>query len=188
MSIALSFLGWILIALLALLVAAMLMPVRLELSLHKDVVWRGTAAVRPFGRFGPRIVLRRGKAANKTGKSDRKPGKKRAWRRRLKLRGMQVATAFLRLVSDILRKTRIATARLDVQFGLGDPAETGQVYGFLAPVIHGLHAMKTVSVTARPVFDRACLSGKAELDLSLVPAALLAPAARFGWTMLRPTR
>ncbi|NNJ67327.1 MAG: DUF2953 domain-containing protein [Boseongicola sp.] len=186
MSIAISVLLWGLGLCLGAVLLVIAMPVRLEIDVQKGTRWRFRAALRPFGRFGPRLPL-----SGRKGKTDKPPEKrrKRNARRRLgKMRIDRLAQAGAKLVGDILRCVRIETATLQMRFGLGDPAETGEVFGYMAPVIYGAGVGQKLSFDVEPVFDRAVLEGQAKLDLSLVPAALLGPLFRFGWTVFGPVR
>ena len=170
---------------LAVLVVAMALPLRLELRLVKEDTWSVSGALRPFGRFGPRIPLSRDRKKAKTAP---KPRRKRAPRDLFSRKSQRVAGATVRLLADILHRVRLETARLEMRFGIGDPAETGQVYGLLAPLIYGTASAPRTHVRIEPVFDRAVLSGRAELDMSLIPGTLLAPVIRFGWSAFGPER
>ena len=186
MSVAISALLWLLGICLGVLVLVVVMPLRLELAVHKQAHWQFRAALRPFGRFGPRIPLSGRKA--KADKPAKKKGAGHAPRRVGKLRIDLAARAGAQFVRDVLKRVRIETAHLQMRFGLGDPAETGQVFGYLAPVIYGTSAGHQLSLEVEPVFDRVALEGEAELDCFLVPAALVGPLFRFGWAIFGPDR
>ncbi|MFQ6548471.1 hypothetical protein AADZ90_010960 [Aestuariibius sp. 2305UL40-4] len=159
------------------LALAMVMPLRLEVSLQKEVEWRYDASLRPFGRYGPRIDLR-----SRT-KADPKKSEKPAAKPEKRTFGAQrIIPAGLRFIEDLLQHIRIRRASLDARFSLGDPGETGQAFGLLAPLIYGMSASPIVRFDIEPVFDdRPALSGRAEVDLSVVPASLVGPAVRFWW-------
>ncbi|WP_370399732.1 DUF2953 domain-containing protein [Sulfitobacter sp. JB4-11] len=177
MSAIMSVLAWVLIGALAVILMALAFPLRLEVSLRKKDVWKYSGAVRPFGRIGPRIALTgRTKKPAKSGKPTDAKVRKRSHD------PMRLLRAAVRLVLDILQRVRIDTARLDMQVGLGDPAETGQAYGMLAPLIYGSAAMPRVHIHVEPIFDRAISRGGADLNLSVVPFTLIKPLLRFGWS------
>ncbi|MFY0312449.1 DUF2953 domain-containing protein [Leisingera sp. D0M16] len=169
----------LLAALFALIVLVLVSPLRIELVLRKEAGLAFTAALRPLGGFGPRIRL---SGRRKTPPAGKKPGRKRPFDAR------RLVPAAARLAAVILRRIRIRTLILDAKFGSGDPAETGQLYGMLAPLVYGSLPARRLQVSVKPVFDRAVLSGRAELDVSLVPAALIVPAVRFGWDAFGPVR
>ena len=186
MGLALALVVLVLCLFLAVLVLFAAMPLRLELEVHKSEAWRFRAAVRPFGRYGPRIAL-----SGRSQKPDRRDEKQRDASpkpKKRKLRAKGLARAVMRLIGDVLRRIRIDTARLKMRFGLGDPAETGQVFGYLAPLIYGTTPGQAIWLEVEPVFDQAVLEGEAELDLSVVPATLLGPLFRFGWFAFGPVR
>ncbi|WP_299649238.1 DUF2953 domain-containing protein [uncultured Tateyamaria sp.] len=183
MSLALMVLVVVLVGMLVFLIVAMLMPLRIELVLTKHEAWRYKAACRAFGRFGPRISLSGHKA------QAQEPQTSQSARR---LRGrtnlLRVIRAGARFGVDILHRAKFDAARLDMQFGTGDPAETGHIFGMLTPVIYGTVASSRLCLTVEPDFDQAILRGRVDLDLSVVPARLLLPAARFGWSVFGPKR
>ena len=177
---------WGLIVVLALLLLALAMPLRLELLLSKQEAVQFTAALRPFGRFGPRISLSdRGRKKPKAKAKPDRPTKKRGtW----KINPKRVVRASVRLVMDLVGLVRLEAASFDLRFGLGDPAETGQVFGQMTPLIYGTSGMPRVHVDVQPAFDRALLEGRVALDMSLVPLRILPPFARFGWAAFGPGR
>ena len=185
MTIVVTILIWVLAAGLGLFVLAMVTPLRIELMLTREDAVHGLVALRPFGRLGPRVALsgrKKRQAAPKVALKKRAKG--RVWQRN----PQRIARAAIRLVTEILGRVHVDAASLDMRFGLGDPGETGQAFGLMTPLIYGTSAMQKVDVKIEPVFDRAVLTGHVALDLSLIPAALLAPFLRFGWTAFGPNR
>ena len=77
---------------------------------------------------------------------------------------------------------------LDASFGCADPADTGEIFGLMTPFIYGTSGLSGVDMRLEPVFGEVGLRGRASLDLSFVPIALLPPAARFGWAVFGPFR
>ncbi|UWQ27139.1 DUF2953 domain-containing protein (plasmid) [Leisingera aquaemixtae] len=169
----------LLAALLGLTVLVLVLPLRIELVLRKEAGLSFSAALRPFGGIGPRIRL---SGRRKPPETAQEPGRKRRYDPR------RLAPAAGRLAAAVLRRIRIRALVLDAKFGLGDPAETGQLYGMLAPLVYGTLPARRLQVAVQPVFDRAELSGRAELDVTVVPAALIVPAVRFGWDAFGPVR
>ena len=99
-----------------------------------------------------------------------------------------MARAALRALVDILRAVHLDAAILNLRFGFGDPAETGEFYGQMTPLIHGLAGCSRWHVRVEPVFGDVVFAGRAQLDFSCVPARILWPVARFGWTAFGPAR
>ncbi|MCK8462455.1 DUF2953 domain-containing protein [Aliiroseovarius sp. S1339] len=89
---------------------------------------------------------------------------------------------------DIWDRVRVDAATLDLRFGLDDPAETGQAFGQMTPLIYGTSAAPRVHINVDPAFDRAILKGRVALDLSFVPFMLVPPFIRFGWSAFWPDR
>ncbi|AHD03731.1 hypothetical protein [Leisingera methylohalidivorans] len=58
----------------------------------------------------------------------------------------------------------------------------------LTPLVYGMSCTRKLRVNLQPTFDRAVLTGRAELDASWVPAAFIVPADRFGWAAFGPVR
>ena len=95
-----------------------------------------------------------------------------------------------RLVGGVLRQIRLERLHVTARFGLGDPAETGQLFGMLAPVAYAPQWLgsKAVSVVLTPVFEARCLSGAAEGALAVTPIRLLPPGLVFVWRVFGPGR
>ncbi|MBT8409568.1 MAG: DUF2953 domain-containing protein [Alphaproteobacteria bacterium] len=194
MSSVLLALMWLVLGLLALVLAVLAAPLRIELSLHKSVRWRYTVALRFFGGIGPRLVLagetRKPAPAEPAPapKEEKKPARKRKRRRRRRraINVRRIVSETPALIGGLLRCIHVRSARLRARFGLGDPAETGQIYGLLCPAISNAAALPRTELAIEPVFDAACLTGEAALELSVRPLTLFGPAARFGWRVFGP--
>ena len=142
MSVVLALLGWILVAVIGLIVLFAVLPLHLELLLTKEEAVRFSAALRPFGRFGPRIALsgRKKSAAKEEPKEPQAREKKSSRRKALAKNPRQIAGAAVRLVTDLIGCVEIRSASIDGRFGLGDPAETGQVFGLMSPLLYAAPA------------------------------------------------
>lgn len=186
MSVVLFLVTGLLVAGSLLFLLAVVLPVRLELQLVKEEALQFQAVLRLFGRFGPRIKLR--KNPDSVRKKPKAPRKRRFRTGKALRRPQRVAQAAFHLAIDILHRIHIDAASLDLRFGFGDPAETGQAFGMLAPFIYGPSPSPKMSLHVQPVFDTAVLRGRAEMTLKLVPAALLIPSVRFGWAAFGPKR
>ncbi len=161
-------------------------PLRLEVMLQKDEVWNLAAALRPFGRYGPQIPLRR--SQKKLKEPEVKVKKPSAMTRAARREPTRVASAALQFLRDVVRCVRIEEVRCHARFGCEDPADTGQVFGLLAPVLYGTAHARRLDLRIEPAFSGAVLSGRAEVALSLIPARLLPPVIRFGWIAFGPVR
>jgi len=97
-------------------------------------------------------------------------------------------SAILGLVKGLIRRLDVEDIRVDAEFGSGDPAETGQIYGLLAPLTFSTHQIQNLSLVARPNFDERCLNGSADMRVRLVPIILVIPLVRFAWRLYGPAR
>ncbi|MFW8595065.1 DUF2953 domain-containing protein [Cribrihabitans neustonicus] len=158
-------------------------PLHLELMVQNETCLAFKAAFRPCGGFGPRLTLSRRGRPDQSAKTRRKRGRRRGG---TGARPLRVAAAALWLAAEILRRVHICKLVAEGTFGTGDPAETGQLFGLLAPLIYAPAWSRRLRFEVEPDFSRACFSGRAELVLSVVPVALLGPAARFGWRAFGP--
>ncbi|MBV2358842.1 DUF2953 domain-containing protein [Thalassococcus sp. CAU 1522] len=96
--------------------------------------------------------------------------------------------AILRFARDLLRVVRIRSLRVAGTFGFDDPADTGQLYGLIAPLRFGIAGCRRVELDIAPEFSGACLQGRAEGALRLRPVRLVPPAMRLGWAFARVRR
>ena len=160
------------------------MPLRFELHLAEGPGRRMSGRVRPFRRFGPGIPIppRRRKSPDK----DSAKPRKRARRTFRPGNIRRFGNAGFRLIADILSKLRIDAANLDLRFGLGDPADTGQAYGQLTPLIFATSAAPRVDIHVEPVFDRAVLAAQGDIQISLVPVRIVGPVLAFLWSVFGP--
>ena len=94
--------------------------------------------------------------------------------------------ALPRLLGEVVRAVHWEALHLDAEFGLNDPADTGQLYGCLTPLQYGAPWPPWMSIALRPNFERAGLCGELQATLRLRAAALLPPAARFAWRAFGP--
>jgi len=81
--------------------------------------------------------------------------------------------------SLLKRSVKLKKIRLRFRFGLGDPSQTGIVYGLLQPVIAYVTPMADrMVVEVEPVFNEETLEGSLELDLRLRLFRLVVPAMK----------
>lgn len=199
MSAVLTLLLWVAVVLLVALAALLLMPVRLSASVQTSPRLAYRLDARLFGAWTPRIPLvnsarprkAAGKASNKQAAQQaavHASVRKSAVRKRGRSRagGARMLSALPRLLNEIVHSVQWETLHLDAEFGLNDPADTGQVYGCLAPLQYGAPWPPCVSIALRPNFERVCLCGELQATLRLRAAALLPPAARFAWRAFGP--
>ncbi len=74
-----------------------------------------------------------------------------------------------RLFYEILTVAEISQLKACIFFGLDDPADTGRVYGLLAPSFSCLYAIPRVDFEAIPVFDRVIMAANIQTRIRVVP-------------------
>ena len=81
--------------------------------------------------------------------------------------------------SVLKRSVKLRRIRLRLRFGLGDPSQTGIVYGLLQPVIASITSISDRRVVeVEPVFNEETIEGSLELDLRLWLFRLVVPALK----------
>ena len=91
-----------------------------------------------------------------------------------------------KLLVDLLRPIEVSRLEIEADVGLGDPADTGQLFGLLAPIIY-TQPMATVGlINVRPDFTASRASGTLLAELSFIPAAFIPPGVRFAWHVFGP--
>lgn len=195
MSAVLTVLLWTAGVLLLALATMLLMPVRLSgwATTSPRLAYRLDA--RFFGAWAPRIpLLDSARPCREAARLRQPPAAQPAGARRPRARrsgvggvnGARMFAALPRLLGEMVGSVRWEAFHLDAEFGLGDPADTGQVYGCLMPLQFGAPWPPGVRIALRPNFERACLDGEVGATLRLRAASLLPPAARFVWRAFGP--
>jgi hypothetical protein len=182
---ALQVLLWVGVALLLSIALVVLLPIHVALSWQSDPAKPSTVLVRLFGGIFPAIKVY---DSDTPPKARRKSAPKAARQRKARRGGWKPKGDVLAEATGLLRRllgaVHIDALQLDAEVGLGDPAETGQLYGQLCPLIYATRG----HVSVRPNFDRACLQGSALARLHVTPFGLIWPFIRFGWRVFGPVR
>ena len=177
---------WVFAAVCFLLLAALALPVRVECRASVGEVLHYRVGLRTLGGLGPRVALA---DSDKPSRKKAKPKEKKFRKDKSKRReAARILPAAMRLVNDIFGRLHVEKLALDVRFGADDPADTGQIYGSIAPVIYGTAGCRSLQLNVRPVFDGAVFDGHAALDVRFTPLRLIPPFVRFGWSALGPHR
>lgn len=182
---ALQILLWLGVSLLVVISLILILPIHVALSWQSDPAMPSTVRIRPFGGVSPAIkVYDSGKPSK-----PKKHVARKDRRRRSKGRGGWIPRGNLlaegmKLFRRLLSAVHIDDLYLDAEVGLGDPGETGQLYGQLCPLIYTTGGQ----VMVRPNFDKACLRGAALARLHFTVIGLVWPFARFGWHVFGPVR
>lgn len=174
---------WLGVALLAVAALLVLLPVHVALSWHSDPTKPSTVCLRVFGGLAPAIKVYDSTAKSTKQKPAQKPrGPRRKRSGRMWRPHGDILAEALSLIGRLRDAVRFDALHLNAEIGLGDPAETGQLYGQLCPLIYtaGGH------VTVQPNFETACLRGSALARLHFTLLGLIWPFVRFGWRLFGP--
>jgi hypothetical protein len=142
----------------------------------------------PLGGIAPPIPVY--DSARKRKKPEKPKKAARKGRRRARGGGMPAGAgrAVARLVSELFARVHFDHLRLEADYGTGDPAETGQICGWLAPLAYGLGDRPDIAVMLRPDFGRRVLAGELDAAVKITPAALVPPGLRFALALWGPGR
>jgi len=150
-------------------------PVHVRLRARSDPATL-KITLRLVGGFAPAIRVfdstrRRRKRAAKP-ESDRNRAGKSA--DRSGSAGWASPRAGVALARQLLRLIRVHRIEGVLIYGAGDPADTGQVYGLLMPVC----VVSQGRFQVHPDFHNAVLGGRLDVELSVIPLALLPAGVR----------
>lgn len=181
---------WIFLAVLAitlvLLIAVLVTPVQIGCIAHSATGGRLMISARLLGGLTPTIrfydsARRNVRKQPPQAKQKKEKKKKKTKRAHQGLTRVRRTIAEPHLLADLLRPIHIERLAIDADIGFADPADTGQLYGLLCPVIHSGLLASPVSIAVRPDFSGPRVSGEIVAELSFIPVAFLPPAVRFAW-------
>jgi hypothetical protein len=171
---------WTLAALLLAALAGLIwLPIRVEGRVARAERVEARLTLGLYGGLLPiRIVGGRGRPESRPETRER-PRRRPRFRR-----GGAMLRAAPDLTRGLLRAVRVERLRVDGAFGLLDPADTGQLFGLLCPLLYGLPPSARREIALRPMFDGPSLTGEAEGRVAVTLAPALGAAIRFGWRVL----
>lgn len=173
---------WFSVALLAALFLVVILPVRVLCTWQSDPAKRAVVLLRPFGGVFPAVRVY-DSARKRAAEPERRASKPKNKRRRPRLRGIAV-TDVAELLDRLIHAFQIEELRGDTEFGTGDPAETGQLYGQLTPLVYNTGSR----LRLHPNFAETCLRGNALLQFRFSLWGLIWPLVWFGWRVMGPVR
>jgi uncharacterized RDD family membrane protein YckC len=174
---------WVLGLAALLLLAVLSTPTDIYLRMKANPGVKLRVTARFFGGLTPLVNI-----SGPTKKHTKTPAKTSKPKRRMKLRSSAILSAAVRLAQGLLRAVQIRSFKVEGAFGTGDPAETGEIYGALTPLIYGAGALPKLRIEVQPIFDRSHFSGEVTAGLRVTPIALLAPLLIFVWQVFGPSR
>lgn len=89
--------------------------------------------------------------------------------------------AFTQLISGLIGAIHFEHLNLDVEFGLHNPADTGQFYGYLTPLQYGGWLAQGLSISVRPNFERVRFFAEVDASVRVTAVSLMLPFIQFAW-------
>lgn len=188
MSVVLAIILWFIIAMLGLLGLLLITPVLLRVHLTNSPKFAYRVEILAVGGLAPRVTLAQGPRQDTVAlqKKQAKPKRRRSSRPK---RGYgAVIWALPELMRDMLRHIHLAELHIDADYGLGDPADTGELSGLLIPLQYAHPLPASVSLNLRPVFTQPCLKGSLTTAVRVTVAAFLVAILRFAWRAFGPEK
>ena len=171
------------------LLALLALPVEIDYTFDSEsrprsaarIVWLlGLVRFRPGSREGKERRRKPRKRAAPKGRRPRRSARERGFRVLLAaIRSEGFVRRVFKLLRAVFSATEIKRLRARFLIGLDDPADTGLVYGLLAPALSLFHALPRADFAAVPVFDRSTLGANMNIRLRLVPINYLKAAVAF---------
>jgi hypothetical protein len=165
---------WTVLGLIVFTMAALAVPV--DLMARLDLGERMRCSIRIGWLFGL-VRLQHDMGARKPTRS-KKP-KARTKKRGARTPSLTVIRRALRLLRELLGIVRIDHAELDLSVGTNDPAVTGELAGFAAPIVALANALPRTRVTLTPDFAGPMIKGIGKGEIRLVPIRLVPPILSF---------
>jgi len=189
MSVLLAIMLWLLLAVLGLVGLVLITPVFLRVYLTNSPQFAYRVEMHALGGLAPRLTLAQEPHKDPVAKPKKKLKKPKQRRSSRPNRDYSaLIRALPELVRDMLRHVHLAELHVDADYGLGDPADTGQFSGLLMSLQYASPLPASVSLNLRPVFTRACLTGSMTTALRVTLAAFFIPTLRFAWRAYGPGR
>lgn len=181
MSGALWFLASASLVLLVLASTVLVTPVKLAVTIRTSPRWRLKVVARLLGGLLPAISIHDNAHRRRQRRPPKTRKKLRIGSRQTSARLIRVISVTSQLLAGLLRPIHLRRLTVDADIGLADPADTGQLFGLLAAVIHSRPPTPAVSIAVRPDFAGLRGSGALDAELSFIPVAFVPPGIQFAW-------
>jgi hypothetical protein len=167
-------LAWLLFALLALVLLTLLAPWHLRFDGRTSPL-SARVELRLLAGLAPPIPIPLGRNKDAPHRAKRAKPKRSGRRRSGRLpRGIGA------LILDLFDAVRIRSLHLSGRFGLDDPADTGVLWGRMAPLVYTLSgAGRRIDLV--PEFSGPCLDLEATGEVAIRPVRLLRAGAVLAW-------
>jgi hypothetical protein len=168
-------------AVLLFVIALLAIPITFRFELCSDESRRNEFSLRwAFGLVRVRIPIEKTEKSSvdeTAPKKERKPRKRRSSRWRANpfpvLTFKRFRRRIIRFVRDIWRAIHKDDISVRVRLGLGDPAETGQLWAVVGPIAGILAAIQQASISIEPVFVETIFELEASGRIRFIPLQLL---------------
>ena len=161
-------------------IALLAIPLTLTFRIATRQVFDNDIRLRwAFGLVRMRIPAGKTEApSTETGEAKRKPTRRKLTsRRKSKVFGAVRQKGFrrriIRFVGDLWRAVHKQDVRLRVRVGLGDPADTGQLWAVLGPVSGLLASVRDASISIEPEFVDATIELDSSGSIRVIPLQLV---------------
>lgn len=171
-------------AVLALMIAVLLTPVRLDFDLRTVPKKRLRIVARPLAGITPAIRVHdsaRPRSRKAPAATPKATARRTGVRRRGGTRPGRILREVPNLLVDLLKPIRLEHFQLDADIGLEDPADTGHLFGLIMAFDAVRPRGSEISITVRPDFTGPRASGELFAALRFIPAAFVSPGCRFAW-------
>ncbi|MEM8798342.1 MAG: DUF2953 domain-containing protein [Pseudomonadota bacterium] len=158
-----------------------LTPMTLGLIVQTEPKLRVKVGLAPFFGLAP-ITLHDSAAPEAKKPEEReKPKSEKPWHpsKRTLGYGRRAIAALPDLIASIWHRVFLDHLKIDADIGLGDPADTGQLYGLLIAPAMLTSNSERIDITIRPDFMRERFSGEIDAALRFTPAAFFWPILVF---------
>ena len=186
MDVVVAIIFWSLLGMLVLVGLVLVTPGVFRVNLSTTPKFAYHVELRALAGLAPRLTVAAGPSRTADVQPDAKP------RRHGKPRHSHVNGAVVRavpsLIAGIVQRIHLAELHIDADYGLDDPADTGQLCGLLMPLQFVSPLPASVSLDLRPDFTKRCLNGRLTAVVRFTAAALLIPVAQFAWRAFGPFR
>ena len=166
------------LAILLVLLAWLAIPINLVYRVSWDGRFQGEAHLRwLFGFVHVRIPVAATSHTPTTKQKHTKPHKTKSRRKSNPLAAWRLQSfrqRILKFLRDLWRAIHKRDVRLQLQIGLDDPADTGQLWAFMGPLSAILAQSRNVHIDIEPDFSDSHLEFNSSGDIRIIPLQLLA--------------
>ncbi len=171
----LEILIWTLLGLIGLAAAVLAVPI--DVGARFELGTRARLSLQFGWLFG--LVRVRTELGARAADAPKKPKERRKKKRRGRRPSPSLIWRSIGLLGDLLGRIRIQRAELDIAVGTNDPAATGELAGYAAPLVALANALPRTRVSFMPDFTGSAIRGAGKGEIRMVPITLVPPLASF---------